>query len=425
MATRSFTSVSGFAVAVLVWFVLAGASAVTAGGIPVARNARLGGSGENTRLVLELDKPVSFNVFTLANPNRIIVDMPEVNFQMPAGTGVRGYGLVKAFRYGLFSAGKSRMVIDVAGPVKVAKSFILPAGDGKPVRLVLDLALTSQKAFEDHTASVAARRKAARLRAKRAAAASLRGSNVPLPRAKPLRLATRPERGKSKPVIVVDPGHGGVDPGASGRRGSREKHLVLAFAKTLAAQLKRTGRYKVYLTRSRDVFIRLGERVRIATRKNADLFISIHADSIKKGSIRGATIYTLSEKSSDKEAAALAAKENRADIIAGVDLEDAPDELAGIFIDLAQREAKNESIKFAKTAVSFMRRRVLLNRNPHRYAGFRVLKSPNFPSVLIELGYLSSYKDEAMLNSQRWRSRSASAIVQSVNRYFSKRLANR
>jgi len=425
MAARSFIRTTGFIAVLLAGYILAGLGGAMAKSIPVAKNARLGGGAENTRLVLELDKPLSFNVFTLANPNRIIIDMPEVNFQMPAGTGVKGHGLVKAFRYGLFSTGKSRMVIDVAGPVKVAKSFILPATESKPVRLVLDMVLTSQKAFEDHTASVAARRKAARLQARRVAAASLRGSQVPLPRAKPLRLSSKPQRAKTRPVIVVDPGHGGVDPGASGRRGSREKHLVLAFAKTLAAKLKKTGRYKVYLTRSKDVFIRLGERVRIANRKNADLFISIHADSIRKGNIRGATIYTLSEKSSDKEAAALAAKENRADIIAGVDLEDAPDELAGIFIDLAQREAKNESIKFAKTTVGFMRRKVLLNRNPHRYAGFRVLKSPNFPSVLIELGYLSSYKDEAMLNSARWRSKSAGAIVQSVNRYFSKRLANR
>jgi len=233
MTARSFKSLFVFTGVLLVWLALGNGFSALAASTPIAKNARLGGTAENTRLVLELNKRVSFNVFTLANPNRIIIDLPEINFQMPTGTGEKGRGLVKAFRYGLFSAGKSRMVIDVAGPVRVARSFILPASEGKPVRLVLDLVLTSQKAFEQQTASVAARRKAARLRAKRAAA-SLRGSNVPLPRAKPLRMTARLKPRSGKPVIVIDPGHGGVDPGASGKRGSREKHLVLAFARVLS-----------------------------------------------------------------------------------------------------------------------------------------------------------------------------------------------
>ncbi len=420
-----FYKLSDFLAALLCVAVLSGwPQASLASPIPVASNARLGGDMDQTRLVLELDKPVSFNVFTLADPYRIIIDLPEVLFQMPNGTGRSGRGMVRAFRYGLFSAGKSRIVVDAAGPVKVARSFVLPASDTQPVRLVIDLVRTDRASFLGQTASAAARRKAERMRKKRVAA-SLRGANVPLPRVKPGTGFAKPARRSGKPVIVIDPGHGGVDPGASGKRGSREKHLVLAFSRALAAKLRASRRYEVHMTRNRDVFVRLHERVRIANRKNADLFISIHADSIRKGNIRGATIYTLSEKSSDKEAAALAAKENRADIIAGVDLEDAPNELAGIFIDLAQREAKNESIKFAKTAISSMQNKVKLNRNPHRYAGFRVLKSPNFPSVLIELGYLSSRKDEALLNSSRWRKRTATAITRSINRYFNKRLANR
>ena len=390
----------------------------------IASGARLGGDGQESRFVLELDKPVAFRVFTLADPYRVILDMPQVNFQLKKGQDGVGAGLISAYRYGVFSEGKSRIVIDVLAPVAVRKSFMLKPVDGKPARLVLDLVRTDRSGFLAHTASAAAARRAERARQRRVAN-SLRGVNVPLPRTKPRMMgAGGKRRPVGKPVVVIDPGHGGIDPGASGRRGSKEKHLVLAFSKTLYAKLKASGRYDVHMTRTRDVFIRLSERVRIASRHHADLFISIHADSIRRGNIRGATIYTLSEKSSDKEAAALAAKENRADIIAGVDLEDAPDELAGIFIDLAQREAKNESIKFARTAIRSMQH-IRLNRNPHRYAGFRVLKSPNFPSVLIELGYLSSRKDEKLLSSKRWRNNAAGAVAQAINGYFRKRLANR
>lgn len=411
-------------ICLLLPLLLAAATSARAGGEAIATGVRLGGNGQESRFVLELDKPVAFRVFTLADPYRVILDMPKVSFQLKEGRAGQGAGLISAYRYGLFSEGKSRIVIDMLAPVSVRKSFILKPGEGKPARLVLDLVRTDRPGFLAHTASAAAARKAERAR-QRKIAASLRGVRVPLPRSKPAIMRPGAKRRPvGKPVIVIDPGHGGVDPGASGRRGSKEKHLVLAFSKLLYAKLRASGRYKVYLTRSRDVFIRLSERVRIASRHHADLFISIHADSIRKGNIRGATIYTLSEKSSDKEAAALAAKENRADIIAGVDLEDAPDELAGIFIDLAQREAKNESIKFAKTAIGSMRR-IRLNRNPHRYAGFRVLKSPNFPSVLIELGYLSSRKDEQLLNSRKWRNKAAKAVAQAVSGYFRKRLANR
>lgn len=397
---------------------------VLAADVAIATGARLGGNGEESRFVLELSKPVDFRVFTLADPYRVIIDMPQVSFQLEEGKAGTGAGLISAYRYGLFSEGKSRIVIDVLAPVKVRKSFTIKPVDGKPARLVLDLVRTDRAGFLIHTANAAAARKAERARQKRITS-SLRGVQVPLPRMKPkLPLSGKKRRPAAKPVVVIDPGHGGVDPGASGRRGSKEKHLVLAFSKLLYSKLSASGRYEVHLTRRRDVFIRLSERVRIANKHHADLFISVHADSIRRGNIRGATVYTLSEKSSDKEAAALAAKENRADIIAGVDLEDAPDELAGIFIDLAQREAKNESIKFAKTAIRSMRG-IRLNRNPHRYAGFRVLKSPNFPSVLIELGYLSSRKDEKLLNSLRWRNSAAKAVAQAVNSYFRKRMAHR
>jgi len=223
-----------------------------------------------------------------------------------------------------------------------------------------------------------------------------------------------------KKIIVLDPGHGGVDPGARGRA-LREKDIVLSFARELAAQLRASGHYQVYLTRQKDVYISLRERVRFARRKNADLFISIHADAIRKKNIRGLSVYTLSEKASDSEAAALAANENRSDIIAGIDFGDQPPEVTDILIDLAQRGTKNSSVKFANHVIDHAKHSTLLLERPHRFAGFRVLKAPDVPSVLIELGFLTNRADEKQLASAKWRRKVANAFVLAINNYFATR----
>ena len=226
-----------------------------------------------------------------------------------------------------------------------------------------------------------------------------------------------------KPVIVLDAGHGGVDPGALGRK-AREKSVTLNFTRELAKQLRKTGKYKVYLTRNRDIYIPLRQRVNIARKHNADLFISIHADAIKRKNVRGMSIYTLSETASDKEAAALAKKENQSDIIAGIDFADQPPEVANILIDLAQRETKNLSVKFANLVVDNARGKTRLLDRTHRFAGFRVLKAPDVPSVLIELGFLTNRSDEKQLLSSAWRRKVAGAMVNSVDGFFrSSRLA--
>ena len=217
---------------------------------------------------------------------------------------------------------------------------------------------------------------------------------------------------------MVDAGHGGVDPGASGRK-AREKQVTLAFSKELARQLRNTGKYDVYLTRSRDIYIPLRQRVNIARKHQADLFISIHADAIKRKNVRGMSIYTLSETASDKEAEALARKENRSDIIVGIDFDDQPPEVADILIDLAQRETKNLSVKFANLVVKNARGTTRLLERTHRFAGFRVLKAPDVPSVLIELGFLTNRSDEKQLLSVSWRRKIAKSLVKSVNGFFS------
>ncbi len=228
-----------------------------------------------------------------------------------------------------------------------------------------------------------------------------------------------PPRAPEKPLIVIDPGHGGEDPGAIGVGGIYEKDITLAVARELRRQLEATGRYRVLLTREKDVFIRLRERVGIARDVGADLFLSLHADSITSGSVRGLSVYTLSDKASDREAEMLAAKENRADAIVGVNLAGESDLVASILIDLAQRDTMNHSKRFAKTVLEHVRRDVtVLPSKPHRQAGFAVLTAPDVPSVLVEMGYLSSPKDASQLNSPKHRQRLARGVTRAVDSYF-------
>jgi N-acetylmuramoyl-L-alanine amidase len=227
-------------------------------------------------------------------------------------------------------------------------------------------------------------------------------------------------------VIVLDPGHGGVDPGTSSANGITEKEVVLTFARSLKTKLEATGRYEVYLTRDDDTFLPLRDRVAFAQKKGANLFLSIHADYFpsKVDKATGATVYTLSEEGSDEEARALAAKENFSDALAGVDLPTDSDEvLANILIDLAQRETQNRSVVFARSIVGELAAKGGLHTKRLRSAGFRVLKAPDIPSVLLELGFLSNPDDEKRLTSDTWRDRTADAVEESIDAYFAKRVA--
>jgi len=228
----------------------------------------------------------------------------------------------------------------------------------------------------------------------------------------------RSPRNQGKAVVVIDPGHGGVDPGALGVSGIYEKHITLAMARELKAQLERSGRYKVHLTRDRDVFIRLRERVAIARQYGADLFISLHADSVNNSQLTGLSVYTLSQNASDGEAQLLADKENKADLLAGIDLSHESTDVANILIDLAQRETMNRSAGFAGGVVDELGRETSLLGNTHRFAGFAVLKAPDVPSILIELGYLSNPNEERQLRQPDYRSKLAKGISRAVDRHF-------
>lgn len=385
--------------------------------VPEATAARLGGNEFRTRFVADVTVPVNFNAYVLSNPYRVIIDLQEVEFALSPGSGRRGRGLVSAFRYGLIDSGRSRIVIDAKGPVLIDRAFIIDPENGEPARLVVDIVPTDEKTF-------------ARLNRPQqpepgpALPLPLDGEEVPeeLPPlgAKARVQASTPPAGRF--TVVIDPGHGGIDPGATGKNGTTEKSIVLAFAKELEQRLDR-GRYDVILTRTGDSFLSLKDRVRIARKNRADLFLALHADVVRGAAVRGATVYTLSDTASDAEAEALAHAENRADLIAGVDLAEENEEITGILIDLALRETKNHSLVFARTMVDSLDPVIEMTGRPLRSAGFLVLKAPDVPSALLELGYLSSQADEKLLNSQKWRAKAAGAVIRAIDNFFAARMA--
>jgi N-acetylmuramoyl-L-alanine amidase len=228
-----------------------------------------------------------------------------------------------------------------------------------------------------------------------------------------------------RPLVVLDPGHGGIDNGTRARTGELEKDLVLEFSTMLRDKLEKAGKYRVAMTRTDDSFVPLAERVRFARLRGAQLFISIHCDALARGDgeAEGATVYTLSDQASDAEAQRLADAENRADVIAGVNLAAEPSDIADILIDLAQRETKAFSGQFARTLVNELRSTAHLHKRPLKSAGFRVLKAPDVPSVLVELGYVSNAGDLKELVSESWRAHAGDAMVRAVNAYFVTRLA--
>lgn len=364
---------------------------------PVVTDIRTGVHTDMTRLVLDISENINYQIFVLDKPYRIVIDLPEVAWRTKAGE-VQFRGLIRGMRFGRFEAGTSRVVIDTKGPVMVRRSFLLPPSGSSGYRFVIDMAAVGSAEFKRSTNP-----KNSTADAQVAAAPS--GARKPNP----------------KPVIVIDPGHGGIDPGTIGGGGTYEKTVTLGVAKELKKYLSKSNKYKVFLTRNRDVFVRLRNRVIKGRSAHGDLFLSLHADSISRRDVRGASVYTLSEKSSDKEAAALARKENKADIIAGMDFGDQSKDVANILIELVQRETMNLSATFANIAVDELAAGVTVLRRSHRYAGFAVLKAPDVPSVLIEMGYLSNARDERLLSSPKLRRNLVAALGKAIDRYFTKR----
>jgi N-acetylmuramoyl-L-alanine amidase len=390
-------------------------SPVAASNFPVATDARLAGDARQTRFVLDLDKIIQFHAFALADPYRVVVDIPQVSFQLAAGTGTAGRGLVKAFRYGMVMPGGSRIVLDLTGPARIANSYVLEAANGQPPRLVLELEEVDRTSFVQLLSPES--RPELRPAIADATDTAVVAATPPKPAAAP----------DLRPVVVIDPGHGGVDNGtqSGGESEKSEKSLVLGFGLALRDRIEKGGKYRVVMTRTDDTFIPLTDRVKIARNASAALFVSIHADALPphEGDAQGATIYTLSDKASDAEAERLAEAENKADAIGGVNLTEEPTDVADILIDLAQRETRTFSNRFARLLMVEMKNTVRMHKHPLKSAGFRVLKAPDVPSVLIELGYVSNKGDLEHLVSENWRSRTVGSMAQAIDAFFAKRLA--
>lgn len=392
---RSFAAMIRYIV-VLLSVIFAHASISVVNAVDV-EGVRFGENASATRFVIDLSGKTDPSVFMLADPYRIVIDLPSVTWK--GNADVKPLGVVDGYRHGLFSDDTYRIVLDLKQPAVVANAFSLPAGRGSGPRYVIDIKKESRSNFLQAVASSKPERPAIVTRAT---------PEIESPR----------RRVSGKRVIVLDPGHGGPDPGNLGVIGVHEKVITLKIARAIRDELNKTGRYEVHLTRDRDIFHKVRERFRIARRHKADLFISIHADSIRNRKVSGGSVYNLSETASDKEAERLAARENKSDLIAGLDLESTDDTLTGILIDLAQRETLNYSARFAEMLVGEMREDVPMLKRAHRYANLGVLKAPDVPSVLVEVGYLTNRTNARFLNSNDGQRRIARSIRRTIDRYF-------
>ncbi|MBB4041941.1 N-acetylmuramoyl-L-alanine amidase [Microvirga flocculans] len=373
-----------------------------AAGPAIAAAVSVEAEGAKTRFKVTLSKAVAAQVSVMERPDRVIVDLPEVAFHLPPEAGRGKEGLIASYRYGLFAPGRSRVVMELTQPAVVSGMTTALDSTGAATILTIELSRAEREEF-------------------RRAAAESSGATKEVPAPLPVQ-----EARDSRPIIMIDPGHGGIDPGAASSGNVVEKDLVLAFAQRLRQKLEESGRYKVLMTRDHDVFISLGDRVRAARTAQADLFISIHADSIAGGQdVRGLTVYTGAERASDADSARLADRENKADAVAGIDSADMPDDVSDILMELTLRETRGFSHHFATRLVGEFDSVARLNKNPHRQARFQVLRAHDVPSVLVELGYLSSQKDLDLLMSEDWRGKMVSAMSVAVDRFFAARLARR
>ncbi len=406
---------------------------------PAVTAVRVADHNGTTRFVLDLTGPVGFTANAEVEPARVVVDLPDLDWQSKMKSLWRPVGVLRNFSFA-DAAGAGHLLLETVQPATVKKAFLIRPTDGSIYRLVLDLvpapADRTQHLSANPILSAAPVAPATAMRAGDVAGSPLPirqpqmpPAAVPIPASLPLsapaenpgRPAGRKGGHAGKPIVVIDPGHGGVDPGATSLTGAYEKNIVLALAREVKAQLGKRGKVTCVLTRDRDVFIALRDRVAIGRAANADLFMSLHADTVADPDIRGLSVYTLSQTASDAEAQALADKENKADIVAGIDLSNESPEVTNILIDLVQRESMNLSAVFAHYVIQEVSRETHeLLQNTHRFAGFAVLKAPDVPSVLVETGYLSNQRDEQMLRQPEYRAKLANALARAIERYFAR-----
>lgn len=388
------------ATAVIFCCAFSATDSVAASGIT---SMRIGQGVGSVRIVFDADRKFDYKVFLLNEPKRLVIDTFDVKVSPEIEKYVDKNNLVTKTRLGSVGTDGIRIVFDLQKPAIVKKAFMLAPQSNFGWRFVIDVSIASEREFSSKVGSKYA------LSNENSFAGSYSSSSS--------KSSSKAKTVNKKKIIVLDPGHGGKDPGAIGYSGVYEKNITLAMAKELKVILEKEG-YKVHLTRSTDIFIPLRDRVKIARKYNADLFMSIHADSAVNRSAKGLSVYTLSETASDKEAAALAERENKADVVAGLNLLEHSKEVSDILINLAQRETMNRSSEFASFMVQEMRKSVKLRDNTHRFAGFAVLKAPDVPSVLLEMGYLSNRTEERLLKQKDYRRKLAVSTSKAVEKYF-------
>jgi N-acetylmuramoyl-L-alanine amidase len=385
----------------MLWLPTAVSADESRGDALLAFGARIAGDDARSRVVIDFDGKPSFSVHYLAEPERIVIDLPATAFGFPAND-LAPRGLFKDIRFGAMDEGSARIVFTPNRPVKLVNAEV-QKNEGHGFRLVLDAEMSTAEVVAELVKTQTWTSQETMLDA----SATLGGaSGSPDPAV------------DSVFTVAVDAGHGGIDTGTAGSKsGTPEKEITLAFARDLADRLNREPGVRAFLTRKSDTFLSLSQRVTLARQGAADLFISLHADQLGQKGIRGATVYTLSDTASDRMAAALAARENLSDQLAGYAIENGPPEIADILLDLARRETQAFSIALARRLVNSFNGQIELINNPHRSAGFQVLRAPDIPSILLELGFLSNEEDEKLLLEPTWRSKVADLIAKAVTAY--------
>ncbi|PSH62576.1 N-acetylmuramoyl-L-alanine amidase [Phyllobacterium brassicacearum] len=388
-------------------FVQAGKPALAADDL-AALTYQAAGDELRTRVVINFDQEPDVSTMLLDQPHRLAIDMPKAVFAFDKKS-IEPRGLITDVRYGLIDDSRSRLIFTIKGPFAVEQLNVIKNENSPGYRLVADFVASSDRKFAEAlttqnaiTASTEAAPKGDRI----ATAAPNEVSKAPKPF-----------------TVVIDPGHGGIDSGAESASGILEKNVTLMFAQQLREQLGKVPGLRVEMTRNGDEFLRLTERVRVARQYEADLFISLHADTINSGNIRGATVYTVSDKASDAESRAMADRENRSDAVAGITFDNETPEIADILMDLTRRETHTFSLSFAKTVVKSLKKDVNMINNPHRFAGFQVLRAPDVPSVLVEIGYLSNEEDEKLMLDPVWRGHVAERLAAAVGEFAGKKTA--
>jgi N-acetylmuramoyl-L-alanine amidase len=364
---------------------------------PVVTQIGLQQTSQTASLVIDISQEIRAHVSAMLDPQRLLLDFEGVRFHAPSLKVSDKDGLVSDVRFGAFMRGQGRVVLDLGRPAHVVEQRFMPL-QGGGTRLIIQLRQATPEVFH--------------ALAKPVSDDVITGTTEKA-RIEPAEL----------PLVVLDPGHGGIDTGASGPAGELEKAIVLQFAQALRERIEAGGKARVLMTRNADVFVPLRDRVRIARQAKANLFISLHADALAdEADVRGGSVYILSERATDERSARLADKENRADLAAGIELKDDQDEVADILFDLARRESRGFSNQFARQLVATLPRATRMHKNPLRGAAFRVLRAPDVPSVLLELGYLTTAEDARLMQTEEWRRATADAAAEAIERFLAERI---